>query len=58
MIGEHVRDKRTGIDGTCVAITEWEHRPREIAIARRGVNKDGLAWDLFWVDEQRIEQAP
>jgi len=53
-LGSRVREKYTGIEGVVVAITDWLHRTKEVAVMRDGVNHDGTPWNLQWFDMERL----
>ncbi len=53
-LGQVVRDKLSGNEGTAIARTEWLHGCVRITIQPVGT-KDGVPFDNFTVDEPQLE---
>jgi len=53
-LGQKVRDKITGLEGTAIARTEWLHGCVRIVIQPHGL-KDGLPLEVQTVDEPQLE---
>jgi len=54
-LGSEIHDPATGIHGSYVAFTVWHDRSAEVAILRKGVNHDGIPWDVHWFPMSRME---
>lgn len=57
-LGSVVRDIVTGQEGVAMARVKWLYGCERIAIAPMKLNKDQLADDVSWFDDQRIESVP
>ena len=53
-LGQRVRDKITGFEGTVVCRSEWINGCIQFSVQPR-VDKDGKLPEMQWIDEQQCE---
>jgi hypothetical protein len=56
-LGDHVRDRMTGIEGIAFGRSTYLTGCDHIGIKRPGTGSDGKAFDMHWVDEPLIEMV-
>jgi hypothetical protein len=53
-LGQRIRDKITGLEGICMAITLWKNGCRRANLQPTTL-KDGKPMEMYAIDEQDIE---
>lgn len=55
LLGCMIEDDATGIEGVYIAHQEWHDRSDQVCILRRGVNSDGVPFELHWFPASRMK---